>query len=132
MAEELTRARCEVHLVEPAEPAGAAYAKGPEKRAKTDGEDARHLRELLQPGKVPESWMPPEGILEARSLIRLYQDLGEERGAWLERINATPFHHGAPAGDVLTRAGQALLEKAEPSPGGAARGGDAAATGGAP
>jgi hypothetical protein len=37
---------------------------GPEKRAKTDRQDAPRLRELLQAGRVPKSWIPPEQMLE--------------------------------------------------------------------
>ena len=41
-----------VHLAEPAE---TSALRGPKKRAKTDRQDARCLRELLQAGRVPES-----------------------------------------------------------------------------
>jgi transposase len=91
VVEELTRAGCGVHLAEPAE---TSVRKGPKKRAKTDEADARHLRELLQRGQVPESWIPPAEVLEARALIRLYKDLMEERTAWAQRICATLFHQG--------------------------------------
>ena len=99
VVEELRRAGCRVHLGEPAE---VSTAKGPKKRAKTDEADARHLRELVQQGRMPESWIPPTEILEARQLIRLYKDLAEERGAWIQRVAATLFHQGVPALGILT------------------------------
>src|SRR5215207_10013018 len=40
--------------------------RGPKRRARTDRADARHLRELMLDGRVPESWIPPEHILELR------------------------------------------------------------------
>ena len=52
VVEELERVGAEVHLAEPAE---AAALKGKKKRAKTDWADARHLRELLLIGRLPES-----------------------------------------------------------------------------
>jgi transposase len=111
VAEELRRVGCRVHLAEPAE---AADRKGPKQRAKTDGADARHLRELLQQGRVPESWIPPAEVLEARALIRLYKDLLEERTGWAERIRATLFHQGVPeVRSVLDRSGRQLLPGVE-------------------
>ena len=44
---------------------------GNKKRAKTDRADARHLRELLMIGRLPESWIPPEHILDLRARVRL-------------------------------------------------------------
>ena len=56
VAEELERAGIAAHL---AEPADTRALRGPKRRAKTDRTDARHLRELLRAGTLPESWMPP-------------------------------------------------------------------------
>ena len=61
-----------VHLAEPAETAGL---KGPKKRAKNDRADARHLRELLMIGRLPESWIPPDHILDLRARVRLRHTL---------------------------------------------------------
>src|SRR5215217_8601239 len=55
VVEELQRVGAMVHLAEPAETSGL---RGPKKRAKTDWADARHLRELLLIGRLPESWIP--------------------------------------------------------------------------
>jgi transposase len=80
VVEELERAGVGAHLAEPAE---TAAKRGRKRRAKTDRSDARHLRELLVKGDLPESWIPPAHVLEARARVRLYKDLEEERTAWL-------------------------------------------------
>lgn len=91
VAEELRRVGASVHLAEPAETAGL---RGPKKRAKGDRADARHLRELLMVGRLPESWIPPDHILDLRSRVRLRHTLSEQRGEWQQRIQATLYHHG--------------------------------------
>ena len=114
VVDELERAGCEVHL---AEPADLSRDRGPKQRAKTDAADARHLRELLQQDRVPESWIPSAEVLEARALVRLYKDLTEERVGWAERIRATLFHQGVPRLEsVLNASGRALLPGVELSP----------------
>src|SRR5207237_10124271 len=94
-----------------AEPAETANLRGRKARAKTDRADARHLRELLQQGRLPEAWAPPEEILELRQRVRLRKTLVDERTAWQQRIHALLFHHGVrrPRA-LLTREGRALLE----------------------
>jgi transposase len=94
VVEELKRAGIEAHL---AEPADTSAARGPKRRAKTDRADARHLRELLATGRLPESWIPPAHVLEVRSQVRCYKALADEHTAWLQRVHATLFHHGVPA-----------------------------------
>ena len=54
VVEEVRAIGAEPHLAEPAE---ASALKGSKKRAKTDRGDARHLRELLMTGRLPESKM---------------------------------------------------------------------------
>lgn len=93
VVEELQRAGVESHLAEPAETSARRTRK---MHAKTDRVDALHLRQLLAAGTLPESWIPPEHVQEARSQVRLYMDLTEERTAWLQRIQATLFHQGLP------------------------------------
>jgi transposase len=44
------------HLAEPVE---TRALRGRKRRAKTDREDARWLRELLADGRLPEAWIPP-------------------------------------------------------------------------
>src|SRR5215211_1513693 len=67
-----------------------------ETRAKSDRADARHLRELLMVGRLPESWIPPEHLLELRARVRLRHTLVDQRREWQQRIQATLYHHGAP------------------------------------
>src|SRR4051812_34634019 len=102
------------HLAEPAE---TANLRGRKARAKTDRADARHLRELLQQGRLPEAWAPPEEILELRQRVRLRKTLIDERTAWQQRIHALLFHHGfrRPRA-LLTREGRSALERLELSP----------------
>jgi transposase len=109
VVEELRRAGIQAHL---AEPADAATARGPKRRAKTDRADAQHLRELLAQGRLPESWIPPEQVLEMRTTLELFKDLREEHTAWVQRLHATLFHQGVPAvaGDVLASAQRHQLE----------------------
>ncbi len=93
VVEELERVGAEVHLAEPAE---AAALKGKKKRAKTDWADARHLRELLLIGRLPESWIPPEHILDLRARVRSRHTLSHQRCEWQQRIQAVLYHHGCP------------------------------------
>jgi transposase len=87
------RAGYEAHLAEPAE---TRTLRGKKKRAKTDRLDARHLRELLTQGRLPESWIPPAHIQDLRVLVRMRKNLVDERTAFLQRIHAQLFHHGYP------------------------------------
>jgi transposase len=93
VAEELLAAGVTPHL---AEPTDTAALRGKKRHAKTDKTDTRHLRIHLLAGDLPECWIPPAHVLEARALVRLYKDLLDERGAWQQRIAATLFHQGAP------------------------------------
>jgi transposase len=114
IVEELAAAGASAHLAEPAE---TANLRGRKARAKTDRADARHLRELLQQGRLPEAWAPPQEILELRQRVRLRKTLVDERTAWQQRIHALLFHHGIPRPRaLLTRQGRALLERLELSP----------------
>jgi len=111
LAEELEAAGAEVHLAEPAE---TSERRGRKKRAKTDRADARHLRELLQAGRLPESWIPPEHILELRSKVRLRHTLAEQRSEWQQRIQAQLYHHGvSQRRQLLTADNRAWLESLE-------------------
>ncbi|MFQ5524455.1 MAG: IS110 family transposase [Acidimicrobiia bacterium] len=91
VVEELGRAGVEAHL---AEPADTATLRGRKKRAKTDRADARHLRQLLVEGRLPESWIAPSHVLETRVKGRLYVALMDQRRAWQQRIHAQLFHQG--------------------------------------
>jgi transposase len=100
VAEELHAVGAEVHLAEPAE---TSARRGNKKRAKTDRADARHLRELLMIGRLPESWIAPDHLLDLRAQVRLRHTLVDQRGEWQQRIQAVLYHHGvAQRRDLLT------------------------------
>jgi transposase len=103
VVEELQRAGFAAHLAEPAE---TASLRGPKRRAKTDRADARHQRELLEQGRLPESWIPPGWLLDLRTTVRLRKTLADQRTAWQQRIHAVLFRHGLP------KPAQALLSGA--------------------
>jgi transposase len=91
VVEELQRVGADVHLAEPAE---AAALKGKKKRAKTDWADARHLRELLLIGRLPESWIAPAHILDLRARVRTRHLLSHQRVEWQQRMHSVLYHHG--------------------------------------
>src|SRR4051812_18183263 len=101
VVEELRAIGADVHLAEPAE---TAARRGNKKRAKTDRADARHLRELLMIGRLPESWIPPDHLLELRAKVRLRHTLVDQRGEWQQRIQAALYHHGFPQRNGLLTA----------------------------
>jgi transposase len=98
------------HLAEPVE---TSPLRGRKRRAKTDREDARWLRELLADGRLPEAWIPPEHVRQWRSRSRLRHTLIDERTQWLQRIQATLFHHGVSGTPERSRTseGRAFLEQ---------------------
>ena len=46
--------------------------------------------------RLPESWIPPDHILDLRARVRLRHTLSEQRSEWQQRIQATLYHHGCP------------------------------------
>ena len=101
VVEEITAAGFEAHV---AEPADTQAARGRKQHAKTDRTDARLIRELLQSGRLPESWIPPTDVLEWRERVRLYKSLIDQRTTWCQRIHAELFQHGVsvPEGAIRT------------------------------
>lgn len=103
-----------------AEPAEVSARRGNKRRAKTDREDARLLRSLLAEGRLPQAWIPPAHVCAWRSRTRLRKTLVDERTQWLQRIQATLFHHGVPAaavpGRLLGPAGRAFLARLQLPP----------------
>ena len=93
LVEELRAAGAVVHLAEPAE---TAALRGNKRRAKSDRADARHHRELLLAGRLPESWIPSDHILDLRAQVRLRHTLIEQHCEWQQRIQAVLYHHGCP------------------------------------
>ena len=112
VCEELAGAGVTPHLAEPAE---TRALRGPKRRAKTDRTDARWLRTLLAEGRLPESWIPPAHIQELRTRTRLRKTLIDERTAWLQRIQATLFHHGISGAPerLKSAAGRQFLDRLE-------------------
>jgi transposase len=109
VVEELRAVGAGVHLAEPAE---TAARRGNKKRAKSDRADARHLRELVMIARLPESWIPPDHILDLRARVRLRHTLQEQRGEWQQRIQAVLYHHGLPQRrQLMTRDGRAWLSE---------------------
>jgi transposase len=105
VVEELRRAGAEAHLAEPAE---VADRRGSKRRAKTDRRDARHLRELLVEGRLPEAWIPPEHVLELRARVRLRRrsSIGAPSG-WSGSTpsrSITASHSRSAASTAVTRA----------------------------
>ncbi|WP_219415713.1 IS110 family transposase [Pseudonocardia nigra] len=98
------------HLAEPADVAGL---RGRRRHAKTDRIDARHLRDLLLQGRLPECWIPPQVVLETRAKVRLYKDLADQRTGWQQRMHATLYHLGAPAQRDLLVGDRARLARIE-------------------
>ena len=96
--------------------ADTVASRGPKRRAKTDQWDSQHFRELLVAGAIAESWIPRTHVLEARSTVRVYKVLADERTVWRQRIHAQLFHQGVPAQpQPLTAEGRVQLNSAEPS-----------------
>jgi transposase len=113
VVEELHAVGAGVHLAEPAE---TSALRGSKKRAKSDRADARHLRELLMIGRLPESWIPPDHLLDLRSKVRLRHTLVDQRGEWQQRIRAVLYHHGLPQRRelyLLGGEGRAWLDEVE-------------------
>jgi transposase len=110
VAEELSRAGLTAHL---AEPADTATLRGPKRRAKTDRRDCDLLVNLLMSGRLPESWRPPDHVLEIRTLVRLRKDLSDEHRAWHQRLQAQLFHQGAPSLPAITHQGREQLAEAD-------------------
>ncbi|HEY3945224.1 MAG TPA: IS110 family transposase, partial [Solirubrobacteraceae bacterium] len=91
VVQELDRVGARAHLAEPAE---TSALRGRKQHAKTDRADARHLRELLMVGRLPECWIAPDHLLDLRARVRLRHAIVDERGEWQQRIRAVLYHHG--------------------------------------
>jgi transposase len=47
-------------------------------------------------GRVPESWIPPDHLLDLRAQVRLRHTLVDQRAEWQQRIQSVLYHHGFP------------------------------------
>jgi hypothetical protein len=108
VVEEIAAVGFEAHV---AEPADTQAMRGRKHRAKTDRTDARLLRDLLAAGELPESWIPPESVLEWRERTRLYKSLVDQRAVWVQRIHAELYQHGVavPTEHIRSENTRALL-----------------------
>jgi transposase len=115
VCEALVAAGAVPHLAEPAE---TSAKRGKKRRAKTDRADARWLRTLLGEGRLPEAWIPPEHLRRWRTRTRLRKTLVDDRTAWLQRIQATLFHHGVSGtpDKLLSERGREFLDGLELPP----------------
>lgn len=114
VVDELKAAGVGAHVAEPAE---TRALRGRKRRAKTDRADARHLRDLLLAGTVPESWVPPSHIADLRTQVRLRRALDVQRTGWVRRIHAQLFQHGLPEPpDLRTSEGREWLARCELPP----------------
>jgi transposase len=93
VVEELRAVGASVHLAEAAQ---TSALRGPKQHAKNDRADARHLRELLMAGRLPECWIAPDHLLDLRARVRLRHTLVDDRGEWQQRMQAVLYHHGLP------------------------------------
>ena len=109
VAEEVSRAGLTTHLAEPAE---TATLRGTKRRAKTDRLDCDHIVDLLGSGRLPESWIPPEHVLEIRTLVRLRKALTDEHREWQQRLQAQLFHQGVQNIRVTDTQGREQLAEA--------------------
>jgi transposase len=67
-------------------------------------------------GRLPESWIAPEHILDLRARVRCRHTLSHQRTEWQQRIQSVLYHHGCPhKRDLMTAAGRAWLA-AQPLP----------------
>ena len=96
-------------------------AEGQKRRAKTDWADARHLRELLLIGRLPESWIPPRTCWTLRARVRCRHTLVEQRTQWQRRMHAGPLSPRCPAVAQAARAQYPRVGRRPEAPGGGAR-----------
>jgi transposase len=58
------------------------------RRVKNDRIDARLLADLLRMGRLPESWIPPEGVRHQRELVRYRRKLSQLRAGLKAQVHA--------------------------------------------
>ena len=63
--------------------------------------------------RLPESWIPPDHLLDLRARVRLRHTLSDQRGECQQRIQAVLYHHGlAQRRDLLTRENRVWVQQA--------------------
>src|SRR6266702_3647334 len=81
---------------------------------KTDVKDSQWLAELLRPGLLKASFIPPQPIRDLRDLVRYRESLIEERSREVNRLHklleTANIKLAAVATDVLCRSGRSRLD----------------------
>jgi transposase len=72
------------------------------------------LRDLLAAGELPESWIPPEPVLEWRERVRLDKALVDRRTVGCQRIHAELYQHGVAVPEGAIRSNQTRVMLAHP------------------
>lgn len=81
-------------------------------RVKNDAIDAKTLAQLLRTGMLPEAWMAPPEVREARRLIRMRVSLTRMRSRLKAQVHALLAEHGVsnPMSDLFGKGGRHLLD----------------------
>jgi transposase len=105
-AELLVDAGIEAHMAHPL--ATKAISSG---RVKNDAVDARTLAHLLRTNLLPEAWIAPPEVREARRLVRMRVSLVRMRSRLKAQVHALCADAGVPVpvSDLFGRAGRELL-----------------------
>jgi transposase len=105
-AELLADAGIPAHMAHPL--ATKAIASG---RVKNDAVDARTLAHLLRANLLPEAWIAPPDVREARRLVRMRVSLVRMRSRLKAQVHALCADAGVPVpvSDLFGRAGRELL-----------------------
>lgn len=101
----------EIHLVDPQKLSGLARLR----RAKTDAKDAELLLEALLHDYLPEAYLAPPAVAEARELMRGYQAL-RRLSTMLRNLTRALLARGGlvlAASDLCGAAAQAALEEGQ-------------------
>jgi Transposase len=82
-------------------------------RVKNDAVDARTLAQLLRTGMLPEAWMVPREVREARRLVRTRVSLVRIRTRIKSQVHGLLAEHGVanPVSDLFGKRGRQILEQ---------------------
>jgi len=107
-ADLLQDAGVEAHMSHPLMTKAIACA-----RVKNDAVDARTLAHLLRTGMLPEAWMAPPEVREARRLVRMRVSLVRIRSRIRNQVHALLAEHGVvnPVSDLFGKRGRQILEE---------------------
>lgn len=107
-ADLLQDAGVEAHMSHPLATKAIASA-----RVKNDAVDARTLAHLLRTGLLPEAWMAPPEVREARRLVRMRVSVVRIRSRIRNQVHALLAEHGVvnPVSDLFGKRGRQILEE---------------------